>query len=64
MQNVGKLLKGKLQIYVYIKVSDLSTLDLILHEKASGGRLSSYLGPSLGNVIHLPTIYSISSFGG
>lgn len=63
MQNVGKLIEGKVQIYMYIKVSDLSTLDLILQEKSTG-RLGSCLDPGLSNVIHLPTIYNISSFGG
>lgn len=45
-------------MYMYIKVSDLSTLELILQEK-SIGRLSSCLDPGLGNVTHLPTIYNI-----
>lgn len=56
-------MKGKVQTYMYMKISDLSTLDLILQEKSTG-RLSSCLDPSLGNVIHLPTICNISSFGG
>lgn len=51
-------MKGKVKMYMYIKVSDLSTLELILQEK-SIGRLSSCLDPGLGNVTHLPTIYNI-----
>lgn len=35
MQNLGKLTEGKVQIYMYIKVSGLSTLDLILQEKST-----------------------------
>lgn len=62
IQNVGKLMEGKVQTYMYIKASDLSTLDLLLQEKFTR-RLSSCLDPGLSNVIHLPTIYNISSFG-
>lgn len=52
MQNVEKLMKGKVQIYMYIKLSDLSTLDLILQDKSTG-RLNSCLDPGDSFAYHL-----------
>lgn len=49
----GELMKGKMKIYMYIKLFvSLCNLDLALHKK-SAGRLSSCTDPNEGKLIHL-----------